>query len=89
MCKDYREILTVCIEMYQNEVTNRNNNNNSYQFQVKMEEINNSFDTLKDTWRPKDNESQDSVFIQKINKSVDVISFELLIDELLDELINE
>jgi len=54
-----------------------------------MEEINHSFDTLKDTWRPKDNENQESFFCQKLNKAIDFTSLEILIDELLDELIND
>jgi hypothetical protein len=54
-----------------------------------MEEINHSFDTLKDTWKPKFTENQDTLFVAKLNAPIDVISIELLIEQLMDELIND
>jgi hypothetical protein len=55
-----------------------------------MEEINNSFDTLKDlTINFKDFENHASKFIFHLNQKVDSSGIEQVVDVILDDLLNE
>lgn len=85
--EEYRQIMQVCLEMFQNEIVYAGQETCSHQFQcqIKMEEINSSFDTLKDlTVNFKDFENEGKFVHQRVEHS----GVEQLVDQLLDELIN-